>query len=182
MRKWMILACLLVGPHVIGAARAEVVSASEGAFVVRSEAVSPVETKRAWRALGEIGKWWNPEHTYSGDAGRMSLDRRAGGCFCESWSGQSVEHGRVVLNMEHEGVRTIRIAGALGPLQELGANGVLTFRISGDGAGSRIAADYRVSGDPSLALNALAPVVDAVLEEQVSRLARYAATGNPAPQ
>jgi len=169
------LAALAAAP-----ARAEVAASSVGAFLIEGEQALEATPAEAWRALGELGRWWNDEHTYSGDARRMSLDLRAGGCWCECWAGgQSVEHGRVVLVMEHEGVRTLRILGGVGPLQELGVSGVLTFTVAPDPAGAKITMVYRVAGDPGLELAALAPLVDAVLMEQFGWLARFSASGSP---
>ena len=156
-------------------ARAEVAAASAGAFIIHGEQTVSVSPEQAWRSVGRIGHWWDSAHTYSGDARRMSLQMRAGGCFCERWSGQSIEHARVLLVMERQGVRTVRMSGALGPLQEMGANGVLTITVTPEGEGARVAMDYRVSGDSSLALDAIAPLVDGVLMTQLERLSRYAA-------
>jgi hypothetical protein len=84
-----------------------------------------------------------------------------------------------VLVMEHEGVRTLRVAGALGPLQALGANGVLTLTVAPLASGAKIEMSYRVSGDTGLDLASLAPIVDGVLMEQFGRLNRYTASGSP---
>lgn len=160
-------------------ASAEVISASPSAFLLQAETVTAASPEHAWRALSQIGRWWSPAHTYSGDARRMRLDARAGGCFCETWGqGQSVEHGRVVLVMEHEGARTLRVQGALGPLQEMGVNGVLSFVVAPHEGGVKITMSYRVSGDAGLALLNLAPPVDHVFTEQFTRLIRYVDSGN----
>jgi uncharacterized protein YndB with AHSA1/START domain len=162
------------------AARAEVASVSPAAFLVEAEAEVAAPPDRVWRALTRLGQWWDGDHTYSGDASRLDLDLRAGGCWCEQWGrGQSVEHGRVVLVMEREGVRTLRVVGALGPLQELGASGVLTFTVAPHASGTRLSMTYRVSGDEGLGLDQMAPLVDMVLMEQFGRLSRYSATGSP---
>lgn len=161
-------------------AKAEVASASPGAFTLRAEATVATSPETAWRALGRLPRWWSGAHTYSGDASRLSFDMRAGGCWCERWAGaQSVEHGRVVLVMEHEGVRTLRIAAALGPLQGMGATGVLTYTVEPHPNGAKITMTYRVSGDASLALDQVAPIVDQVMMEQFSRLIRFSASGSP---
>lgn len=156
-------------------AQAEVAASSASAFTVHGERTVAVSPDRAWGAVGRIGRWWDGAHTYSGDARRLSLQMRAGGCFCEHWSGQSVEHARVVVVMEQQGVRILRMAGALGPLQAMGASGVLTITVTPEGDGARIVMDYRVSGDSSLGLDALAPLVDGVLMTQLDRLSLYAA-------
>jgi hypothetical protein len=81
--------------------------------------------------------------------------------------------------MEHEGVRTLRVLGALGPLQELGATGVLTFTVAPAASGAKITMIYRVAGDSGLDLAPLAPLVDGVMMEQFGRLSRYSASGSP---
>jgi hypothetical protein len=173
-----VLAALALAP---AAAQAEVAEASAGGFVIAAEANAAAPPDRAWAALGEIGRWWNSEHTYSGDAANMRIAREAGGCFCEHWGeGQSVEHGRVVLVMEHEGVRTLRFIGGLGPLQETGVVGVMTFTVAAEGQGAKLTMRYRAAGDPGLNLEAMAPLVDQVLMEQFRRLIRYSETGAPA--
>lgn len=160
-------------------AQAEVVSASPSTFMLRADAVTASPPDRAWRALGRIGRWWSSAHTYSGDARRLRLDMRAGGCFCERWgAGQSVQHGQVVLVMEHGGERTLRFVGGLGPLQEMGVTGVMTIVVAPDPGGARITMSYRAAGDAALGLDALAPAVDQVLMEQFTRLVHYAATGS----
>jgi uncharacterized protein YndB with AHSA1/START domain len=161
-------------------ARAEVASATPNGFLIQAEAEVATTPERAWRALGQVGRWWNSEHTYSGDGRRMQVDLRAGGCWCERWGdGQSVEHGRVVLVMQHEDVRTLRFNAPLGPLQELAVNGALTFTVAPHANGAKITMTYRVSGDPALGLDQIAPLVDGVLMEQFARLSRYSASGSP---
>ena len=44
----------------------------------------------------DVGRWWNPEHSYSGVAANFSIDARAGGCFCERLKDGSVAHMTVV--------------------------------------------------------------------------------------
>jgi len=168
-------AVLFVSP-----AHAEVAAASPGAFLIQAEADVAAAPEKAWRDLLRLNRWWNSSHTYSGDAARLSLDPRAGGCWCERWGdGQSVEHARVVLVMEHEGVRTLRAVGGLGPLQEMGVSGVLTFTVAPHASGARITMSYRVAGESGLNLDRVAPLVDQVLMEQFGRLSRYTASGSP---
>lgn len=162
------------------AARAEVTAASASSFTIEAEAEIAAAPGKVWRDLTRIERWWNAAHTYSGDASNLRLDARAGGCWCERWgNGQSVEHMRVVLVMESEGVRTLRVAGGLGPLQQMGVSGVLTFTVAPLPTGAKISMTYRVAGDPSLNLEAIAAPVDTVLMEQFRRLSRYSARGSP---
>jgi hypothetical protein len=78
----------------------------------------------------------------------------------------------------YEGVRALRAVGGLGPLQELGVSGVMTFTVAPVASGAKITMTYRVSGDASLALDQVAPLVDGVLMEQFGRLNRYSASGS----
>lgn len=161
-------------------ADADVASATPDAFLVQAEAEIAAAPNRVWRDLTRIERWWDGEHTYSGDARRLRLEPRAGGCWCEHWGdGQSVEHARVVLVMERDGVRTLRVVGGLGPLQEMGAAGVLTFTIAPHANGTKLTMIYRVSGDAALEFDQIAPLVDRVLMEQFGRLRRYSASGSP---
>lgn len=160
-------------------ARAEVASAGSGAFVIEAEAEVAASPEQTWRALGRLPRWWSDAHSYSGDASNLSLDVRAGGCWCERWDRQSVEHGRVVLVMEHEGVRTLRMFATLGPLQSMSVNGVLTYTVEPHPNGAKITMTYRVSGDATLNLDQVAPIVDQVMMEQFGRLARFSASGSP---
>lgn len=161
-------------------ASAEVIAVSPSSFTIAAEAEVAATPEKVWRDLLRIERWWNSAHTYSGDASRLRLDARAGGCWCERWgNGQSVEHMRVVLVMEHEGVRTLSAIGGLGPLQAMGASGVLTFTVAPLPNGAKIAMTYRVSGDTSLDLENIAIPVDNVLLEQFGRLSRYSASGSP---
>lgn len=177
--RFVFAAAALAALSFAGQAGAEVASASPTGFVIRAEADLAASPDQAWQALGQLPRWWNPAHTYSGDARRLQFEMRAGGCWCERWEGQSVEHGRVVLVMEREGVRTLRMRADLGPLQELAVNGALTFTVAPHAEGAKITMTYRVSGDPSLNLEQIAPLVDSVLMEQFGRLGRYSASGSP---
>lgn len=179
MRIILALFGLLLAVSAAPIARAEVANAAASGFTIQAESVVAAPPEQAWRALLRIQRWWSSEHTYSGDAARLRLEPRAGGCWCERWDGQSVEHARVVLVMERESVRTLRAIGGLGPLQELGAAGVLTFTVSPDRRGAKLTMTYRVSGDPGADFSQMAAPVDGVLIEQFARLTRYIEAGSP---
>lgn len=168
-------AAFLVAPSV----HAEVASATPSAFVIEAESEIAAPPAQVWRAITRIERWWNSSHTYSGDASNLRLDARAGGCWCERWDGHSVEHARVLMVMERAGERTFRALGAFGPLQAMGATGVMTFTVTPLANGAKLTMTYRVSGDPGLNLDAIAPIVDNVLMEQFGRLTRYSASGTP---
>lgn len=175
--RWLFVFAALVVTG-IAPARAEVAQASPSAAAFHFEAETSAAPDQAWRALTDVGHWWSSAHTYSGNARNLRLEPRAGGCWCERWADGQVEHMRVVLVLDHEGQRTLRLAGGLGPLQEMGVTGVMTFTIAPHGTGSMLTMDYRVSGDSSLTLDQIAPGVDAVLTEQFDRLVRFTRTGS----
>src|ERR1051325_2517996 len=59
---------------------------------------SPADT---FGKIVAVGDWWSSDHTYSGDAHNLSIDARAGGCWCEKLpkSGGSVAHMQVAAAM-----------------------------------------------------------------------------------
>ncbi|MBL8329231.1 MAG: SRPBCC family protein [Rubrivivax sp.] len=127
--------------------------------------VSPAQ---AWKAIVQLPVWWNDAHTWSGKASNMSLDLQAGGCWCERWGeGRSVMHGQVV---QVQPGLLVRMNASLGPLQELGAQGVLTIVTSAQEGKTFLRLTYRVAGGPETNLDKLAPAVDRVLSEQFKRL------------
>jgi len=160
------------------AASAAVQVAPNG-FVIHIETPIDASPAKAWKALvGEVGQWWNPDHTYSGDARNLLIDARAGGCFCERLSGGGgVEHLRVV-NVAPPGL--LRMSGALGPLQGSGVAGALTFKLSPAPKGMKLELTYSVGGLFEGGFEKIGPGVDAMLTEQVGRLKRYIETGKPA--
>jgi hypothetical protein len=173
---------LLLGTVLLGsAASAEIISAAPGGFNIRYVVDAPnVPAPTVWAALSDVAKWWDPSHTYSGDARNLSLDPVVQGCFCEKLSLYAgVEHARVVYALP---AKTLRLSGAFGPLQEFGVIGSLTWQIDTAGGGSRITMTYSVGGYADRPLSDWAPLVDEVLVAQVKRLGRLVNSGNPEPK
>jgi hypothetical protein len=156
-----------------GGAEAEVKAAAPDGMTLEIVAESALSREAMWTRLLDIGSWWSDAHTYSGVAANLRLDAIPGGCWCELWRGAEVQHGEVLLVMPRE---SIRFRAELGPLQELGVSGALTFAFEGAAApaATKVRLTYRVSGSSLSGLDKLAPVVDQVLAEQVARL-----TANP---
>lgn len=169
---------LAAGLMASSAANAEIVNAGPNGFNLRHIIEAPnVAAPVIWAALSDIGKWWDPEHTYSGDARNLTLDPVLRGCFCEKLSLYAgVEHGTVVFAQP---TKTLRLVGALGPLQEFGVTGALTWTIEAAGGGSRITMTYNVGGYADRPMSDWAPIVDEVLGVQAKRLGRYVTVGNP---
>ena len=157
--------------------RAEVTAVAPDGFAITLTVDVAVAPEAAWRDFGRIDSWWDDGHTYSGAGRNMSLDLRAGGCFCERWAGGEVEHGRVVLVRPAQ--RTLRLDSALGPLQEMALSGALTFAIATHDGGSRVTITYNVSGSSVSNLAPIAPLVENVLSVQLERLKRFTETGSP---
>lgn len=129
---------------------------------------------KVYAALIDIGHWWDSEHTYSSDAANLSIQPSAGGCFCERWGAQSVAHGRVIwANPGH----LLRLDTALGPLQSMAVQGVMTFALKPAGDGTALQFEYRVNGSGSSGLDKLAPNVEGVLMAQLERLQQFAERG-----
>ena len=169
----LVAAATLGGVQGAAAATSDV---SPTGFVVTVQHDVKATPHRVYEALGEIDKWWNGSHSWSGKAANLSLSRQAGGCFCERWGQNSVEHARVIHAFEE---RMLRLQGSLGPLQGLAANAVLTFAITPKEGGATLVVTYRVAGSESAGLQQLAAPVDRVIGEQARRLVSYVETGKP---
>lgn len=151
-------------------ATAAISSATPSGFLITHAVEVRAGARAAYQAIGQVGRWWSPEHTYSGSAANMRLDLTAGGCFCESWSTGSVEHARVIYAVTG---KAVRLEGALGPLQQMAVNGILHFAIAEREGATAITMTYRVRGDPEAGLDKVAAIVDKVMVEQLQRLAAY---------
>jgi uncharacterized protein YndB with AHSA1/START domain len=151
---------------------AEVKQATPAGFEVESTVIVAVPVDKAWEVLRAPQKWWNPEHTYSGDAAKLYLDAQATGCFCERMgegpTRGSVEHGHIVYVQPP---RMIRMTSALGPLQAEAVAGTLTWKVDpGEPGFTTITFSYVVGGYMRQDGDTLAPLVDRVLAEQLTRL------------
>lgn len=146
---------------------AAVQEVGEHAFRIESVVLVEGRPEAVYGALVRLPAWWDPAHTWSGKAKNLSLEARAGGCFCEKLpDGGSVQHARVVFAQPG---KLLRLEGAFGPLQEMAVQGVLTFALAPDGPVTRVTMTYRVAGQLTLRAEKLAPLVDQVLSSQLER-------------
>jgi len=162
-----------------GSARAEVATVAANGFVVRESVPIAASPQAVYEALLQPARWWSPAHTFSQDARNLTLEARAGGCFCERLShGGSVQHLMVV--MVQPG-KLLVLRGALGPFQSQGVEGALNWSVTGTGPQSELTLTYTLGGFVSLpgGFEAWAPKVDAMLSEQVHRLQSLLQTGSP---
>ncbi len=162
-------ALLLIQPM----AFAEVTSVGAGGFVVTHSMETPAGTGEVYAAIVEkISKWWDGDHSWSGDATNLYFDARLGGCFCERLpNGGGVEHLRIIyLAPESE----IRMQGALGPLQQMGLHGSMIWQMTASDQGSKIIFQYTVSGFlQDGGFEGLAPAVDGVIGSQLQGLIAF---------
>lgn len=122
----------------------------------------------------DLPRWWDAAHSWSGDSANLSLDPRAGGCFCEKLpGGGSVKHGEVIFARPGS---LLRLDAALGPFQEMAVQGVLSFRFEPDGQATRVTVHYRVFGLIPAEPATLAPHVNTMLEGQMHRFRDHVAT------
>ena len=179
--RWTMIVLLMAGALVSPRpAAADVVEATPGGFLTKTTLTIAASRAKLYDALVQaVGRWWDPAHTYSGDAKNLSIDMRPGGCFCETLKDQGgVQHGTVVLVIPG---KTLRIRGAVGPLQQEGLAGSLTFELADrEGGGTDVTMTYSVGGYRQGGVQALAPIVDTVLSGQLRRLKAFAETGTPA--
>jgi uncharacterized protein YndB with AHSA1/START domain len=146
-------------------------------FLVKLEVSVNAPPAKVYDALvGQIGSWWNPDHTYSHDAKNLSIDPRPGGCFCEKLpNGGGVEHLRVVYIAAPQ---LVRFAGTLGPLQASGLAGSMTWKLTG-AENTRVQLSYSVGGFIDGGFEKIAPAVESMLSDQLDRLKQFAETGKP---
>ena len=152
---------------------AEVLEADDDGFVSAHEVAIGAPRSRVFDALvDEIDRWWDPAHSYSGDAANFSLDAVCG--LCESVDSDSgwVRHMRV--DVLRPG-KSLVLAGGLGPLQRLGVAGSMSFDLEATATGTRLVYRYTVSGRN---VGAWAEPVDRVQLGQLLRLKRYVETGS----
>jgi uncharacterized protein YndB with AHSA1/START domain len=158
-------------------AAAEVKSVAPNGFEVASTATISAPADRVYAALGEVGRWWSPSHTFSRDVGNLSMELRAGGCFCEQLKdGGSVQHLQVVYAAPGEG---LRLRGALGPLQMEGVDGTLSWTLKPAEGGTSATQSYVVGGYIRSGMEQWAPRVDRVLDEQLQRLKSFVEGKSP---
>lgn len=155
---------------------AAVEDAAPNGFTVNESMTIAAPADRVYQAVLAPAHWWSSEHTYSHDAANLTLDARAGGCWCETLpGGGSVQH-MVVVNAIPG--KLLRLRGALGPLQGMAVDGAMTFALHPLGNNTELTLTYAVGGYAKQGFGELAKAVDSVLGEQTARLARFINTGS----
>ncbi len=88
------------------AANGEVTNIADNGFTVQHQTVIAGDNEAVWKAMIAPSRYWNPDHSWSGNAENFYLVPQAGGCFCElirttsddniKSSEGSVQHMRVI--------------------------------------------------------------------------------------
>ncbi|MEO5721938.1 MAG: ATPase [Chthoniobacterales bacterium] len=168
---------LTIGLLVVPAARAKVVSQSATGFVIAHETDVAVNPKAAYEAFVQISAWWSDAHSFSGAAKNISIEPKAGGCWCETLAeGGSVRHMTVV--HANPGVVLV-FSGGLGPLHFMGVAGSMKVSFKVQNNGTQVSIAYAVGGHDPDNFQAIAKAVDGVLGEQMKRYGDFASSGQP---
>ena len=148
---------------------AEVSNLNDNGFTSTNTAEVTASPAEVYAAMQNIGSWWNPAHGYTGDASNFYFEPGLGGCFCERFpDGGGVVHLEIIYIAPE---KEIRFEGALGPLQGLPTHGRMLWNITPTDSGSTITFTFHVTGFMEGGFEGLAPAVDAVVGEQLTRLA-----------
>jgi hypothetical protein len=165
---WLLIPWIATAATFAGSVEAEVVGVSANGFEVREQLHVELSADKIYEAIVSPARWWDSAHTYSGNAANMTLDARAGGCWCEKLeNGGSVQHLQVVYVAPGH---ALRLRGALGPLQAMAVDGAMTWTLKSAPKGTDLTLTYAVGGYSKDGFAALSTAVDQVLADQVARL------------
>jgi uncharacterized protein YndB with AHSA1/START domain len=158
-------------------AGAAVVDVAPNGFTVRVSAHIAAKPTSVYAALITPARWWSSDHTFSGDAAHLSLDAKAGGCWCEKLpGGGSVSHLTVVYA---DPGKVLRLRGALGPFLGYAVDGAMTWSLKAGGDGTDLSLEYTLGGYIKDGFQPLSKAADGVLGDQVARLKRLIEGGSP---
>ena len=171
------MAAMVFG-SIVPAAKAEVLDADGHGFTIRIHTRVNAERMAVYKAAVEqVGSWWHGDHTISGIANNLYINARVPGCFCENLGeGAAIVH--MAVTYISPGV-VIRLTGGLGPLGLMGVDGNMTWEFDEATDGTVVTLNYAVGGYHPDGLDSIAPAVDGVLEEAMTRLGAFAESGSP---
>jgi uncharacterized protein YndB with AHSA1/START domain len=175
--RWIPFAAIVVFIAAGQVASADVVDVSPTGFQLSVAVHIAAPPDRVYAALIQPSKWWNSDHTFSGSAANLTLEAKAGGCFCEKLaSGGSVSHLTVVSAMPG---KQLRLRGALGPFQGSGVDGALTWSLAAAGAETDLTVTNDMGGHMKGGFGDWPAKADAMISDQVARLKKFVETGAP---
>lgn len=169
-RSALIAAILSLLP---GLAAAEIVSRSENAFTLRFSVGLEASREDVIDAVRNVPSWWDPAHSYTGDATNLSLAFQPGGCWCERLAdGSDFRHGELV----SIGLDRVRFNAPLGPLNGTATRADLTFTAGPENRGTLAAMEFVVEGP---GVGAFADGVHGVMQQAWTRYVRFIEYGEP---
>lgn len=172
--RYAALACALLA---MPSANAAVVDQQANGFSLQEHETIAAAPDKVWAELIQPAHWWMPGHTISGDPKNMTLEARAGGCWCEALkNGGSVMHMTVV---QVRPGQLLRMRGALGPFQSTGMEGAMNIVLTPEGKGTKVDLVYNLGGYVWEGYQALPGTADGVLGLQLYRLKALIETGSP---
>lgn len=154
-------------------AHAAVTDATTQGFTAENTVTVPVAPDVAWTAMvRDVDRWWPKDHTWWSAASTLSIEPRAGGCFCER-AADGVREAQHLQVVHVEPGAALRMTGGLGPLQGMGLHGVLDVTFKAVDGGTSVTWRYRAGGYTPDDLSKLAPIVDRVQAQQLAGLATH---------
>ncbi len=164
MRYFICIALILL---ISFESNAKVIKSSEHGFIIEHQFKADADIAEVFKTMTkDVGQWWNSEHTYSGNAENMLINKD---CFCEQWDGNKVSHLDTTTWIENS---QIVFEGAQGPLRELGLHGSMIWSLSKNNPGTTVTWRYYVHGFSDVDIAGFANVVDGVLNAQIENMAK----------
>jgi hypothetical protein len=148
-------------------ARAAVTDVAANGFEIEHTIHIASAPGAVYDTLIQPSRWWSSDHTYSGSAANLTLEAKAGGCWCEKLESGGVAHMTVALAMPG---KSLILHGGLGPLIDQAMDGAMKWSLKPAGAETDVTVTYRVSGYMKGGFGPMPKAVDGVLGEQVARL------------
>lgn len=146
---------------------AEVIHKAENGFYLTLTGYTAATPEQAYQQFVRVNEWWVASHTWFGNAQNLSIDAKAGGCFCELDGQRQVQHMVVAMVLPGQ---EIQLLGGLGPLKMMGLHGAMSWKFEAKGSKTEITQTYNVSGFYPEGLDALAEIVDSVQTDQLNAL------------
>jgi hypothetical protein len=171
-----ICGCAFALALMVPIAMANVTATGASGFEVREKVHIAAAPNAVYAVVLAPKRWWDPGHTYSGDASRLTLEAKAGSCWCETLpGGGAVEHLSITYLAPG---KAVRFRGALGPLQAMGVAGAMTISLTALEGGTDLTLTYAVGGYAKDGFEGMSKGVDGVLAAQVARLKKAVETGS----
>ena len=147
---------------------AQVIQKDKYGFKIEINKTVNVSAAVAYNQFLNISHWWNKDQTWFGKSENLTLEPRAGGCFCEKSQGREVLHMTVSYV---EPNKELRMIGGLGPLQMMGIQGSMSWKFTElSQSKTQITHTYQVVGFTPDGLDKLSAIVDKVQGIQIASL------------